>query len=301
MTLFIHHKPARWIDKGPGAVYERNMASIESLLNAADLPDSPSPQLDAELLLAHALGKPRSYLRTWPERELEADQLAAFQASLGRRRQGEPVAYILGHQGFWSLDLEVAPHTLIPRPDTELLVETALDLLPATPLAALDLGTGTGAIALALASERGGWRVTGVDRVEEAVALAERNRQRLKLGNASFLHSHWFSALTGQRYGLILSNPPYIRADDHHLGEGDVRFEPSSALVAGTDGLDDIRLIIAQAPQHLLAGGWLLLEHGFDQAAVVRDLLVAQGFAEVHSRRDLGGHERISLGCLPHE
>ncbi|WP_277373968.1 peptide chain release factor N(5)-glutamine methyltransferase [Pseudomonas sp. AA-38] len=277
------------------------MSTIATLLATADLPDSPTPRLDAELLLAAALGKPRSYLRTWPERELEADQLAQFQAHLQRRRQGEPVAYILGQQGFWSLELEVAPHTLIPRPDTELLVETALALLPATPLAALDLGTGTGAIALALASERPAWQVTGVDRVADAVALAERNRQRLQLDNAAFVHSHWFSALAGQRYGLILSNPPYIRADDQHLEQGDVRFEPSSALVAGRDGLDDIRAIIQAAPAHLLSGGWLLLEHGFDQAEAVRELLAAAGFVEVHSRRDLGGHERISLGRFDHE
>lgn len=277
------------------------MSTIESLLNTAELPDSPTPRLDAELLLAAALGKPRSYLRTWPERELDADQLGLFRSHLQRRRQGEPVAYILGHQGFWSLDLEVAPHTLIPRPDTELLVESALALLPATPLAALDLGTGTGAIALALASERPGWQVTGVDRVEDAVALAERNRQRLQLDNVRFLHSHWFSALAGQRFGLILSNPPYIRADDCHLDQGDVRFEPSSALVAGADGLDDIRAIIQAAPQYLLAGGWLLLEHGFDQAEAVRELLATAGFSEAHSRRDLGGHERISLGRFDHE
>ena len=277
------------------------MSTIESLLNTAELPDSPTPRLDAELLLAAALGKPRSYLRTWPERELAAEQLGLFRSHLQRRRQGEPVAYILGHQGFWSLDLEVAPHTLIPRPDTELLVESALALLPATPLAALDLGTGTGAIALALASERPGWQVTGVDRVEDAVALAERNRQRLQLDNVRFLHSHWFSALAGQRFGLILSNPPYIRADDRHLEQGDVRFEPSSALVAGADGLDDIRAIIQAAPHYLLAGGWLLLEHGFDQAEAVRELLATAGFSEAHSRRDLGGHERISLGRFDHE
>lgn len=277
------------------------MASIESLLTTADLPDSPTPRLDAELLLAAALGKPRSYLRTWPERELDAAQQAQFNAFMQRRRSGEPVAYILGRQGFWSLDLEVAPHTLIPRPDTELLVEAALERLPATPLAVLDLGTGTGAIALALASERPAWQVTGVDRVEDAVALAERNRQRLNLGNASFVQSHWFSALAGQRYGLILSNPPYIRADDHHLDQGDVRFEPSSALVAGSDGLDDIRAIIQAAPQHLLEGGWLLLEHGFDQASDVRALLAAEGFVEVHSRRDLACHERISLGRFDRE
>jgi release factor glutamine methyltransferase len=220
---------------------------------------------------------------------------------LVRRQAGEPVAYILGQQGFWSLELEVASHTLIPRPDTELLVETVLALLPATPAALLDLGTGTGAIALALTSERPAWRLTGVDRVAEAVALAERNRARLNLNNASFVASHWFSALAGQRYQLIVSNPPYIAADDRHLAEGDVRFEPSSALVAGADGLDDIRLIIQQAPDYLEAGGWLLLEHGFDQAAAVRELLSARGFSAVESRRDLGGHERISLGRFDNE
>ncbi|UUY10501.1 peptide chain release factor N(5)-glutamine methyltransferase [Pseudomonas sp. J452] len=275
------------------------MVTIQSLLDSADLPDSPSAPLDAELLLAAALGKSRSYLRTWPEREPSAEQQAAFAAMLERRRAGEPVAYILGQQGFWSLDLEVAPHTLIPRPDTELLVETALALLPTTPLRALDLGTGTGAIALALASERPGWRVTGVDRVLDAVALAERNRQRLQLNNAEFRPSQWFSALAGQRYRLIVSNPPYIAADDRHLGEGDVRFEPASALVSGADGLDDIRQIISAAPAYLDAGGWLLLEHGYDQAEAVRALLAAAGFVAVESRRDLGGHQRISLGQWP--
>ena len=272
------------------------MPSLAELLDQATLPDSPTARLDAELLLAAALGKPRSYLRTWPEREPSAEQQAAFAALLERRRTGEPVAYILGHQGFWSLDLEVAPHTLIPRPDTELLVETALQLAPGTPLRVLDLGTGTGAIALALASERGGWTVLGVDRILDAVALAERNRQRLRLDNAEFRQSSWFEALAGERFGLIVSNPPYIAEADRHLAEGDVRFEPMSALVAGADGLDDIRQIIREAPAHLESGGWLLLEHGYDQAEAVRGLLSAAGFTAVESRRDLGGHERISLG-----
>ena len=275
------------------------MATIQSLLNSVELPDSPTPRLDAELLLAQALGRSRGYLHTWPEREPEASQLERFQAALARRRAGEPVAYILGRQGFWSLDLDVASHTLIPRPDTELLVETALALLPATPLQVLDLGTGTGAIALALACERPAWQVTGVDRVPEAVALAQGNGIRLQMANARFAESCWFSALAGQRFQLIVSNPPYIAAADPHLSQGDVRFEPSSALVAGSDGLDDIRLIIEQAPEHLLAGGWLLLEHGFDQAEAVRELLVQRGFATVESRRDLGGHQRISLGQWP--
>jgi len=274
------------------------MTIIASLLRAADLPDSPTARLDAELLLAAALGKSRSYLHTWPEKIVSSEAALAFSDFLVRRRGGEPVAYILGQQGFWKLDLEVAPHTLIPRPDTELLVEAALELLPATPARVLDLGTGSGAIALALANERPAWNVTAVDRVPEAVALAERNRQRLGLNNATVLSSHWFSALDGQRFHLIISNPPYIASSDPHLAQGDVRFEPASALVAGADGLDDLRLIIAQAPKHLEADGWLMLEHGYDQAEAVRELLSAQGFSDVHSRTDLGGHQRISLGRL---
>ncbi|NBF03573.1 peptide chain release factor N(5)-glutamine methyltransferase [Pseudomonas sp. Fl5BN2] len=275
------------------------MTIIASLLRAAQLPDSPTSRLDAELLLAAALGKPRSFLHTWPERIVPSEAALLFAEYLQRRRSGEPVAYILGQQGFWKLDLEVAPHTLIPRPDTELLVEAALELLPATPAKVLDLGTGSGAIALALASERPAWKVTAVDRVLEAVALAERNRQRLQLDNVTVLSSHWFSAIESQRFQLIISNPPYIAEADPHLVAGDVRFEPESALVAGKDGLDDLRLIVAQAPQHLEAGGWLMLEHGYDQATAVRELLTEQGFVEVHSRVDLGGHERISLGSLP--
>ena len=275
------------------------MTIIASLLRAAQLPDSPTARLDAELLLAAALGKSRSYLHTWPEKIVSSEAALTFADFLQRRRAGEPVAYILGQQGFWNLDLEVAPHTLIPRPDTELLVETALQLLPATPASVLDLGTGSGAIALALASERPAWQVTAVDRILEAVALAERNRQRLELNNVTVLNSHWFSALAGHRFDLIISNPPYIAAGDVHLDEGDVRFEPESAMVAGADGLDDIREIVAAAPHHLNAGGWLMLEHGYDQAPAVRDLLQGAGFVEVESRKDLGTHERITLGRLP--
>ncbi|MCQ3030112.1 peptide chain release factor N(5)-glutamine methyltransferase [Pseudomonas syringae] len=276
------------------------MTIIASLLRSAELPDSPTARLDAELLLAAALGKPRSFLHTWPERIVSSEAALTFASHLQRRRTGEPVAYILGQQGFWKLDLDVAPHTLIPRPETEMLVEAALELVPAfAPTRVLDLGTGTGAIALALASERPVWQVTAVDRVIEAVALAERNRQRLHLDNARVLSSHWFSSLEGQRFDLIISNPPYIAAEDPHLAAGDVRFEPSSALVAGSDGLDDLRMIIEQAPNYLNDDGWLLLEHGYDQGAAVRELLSRHGFEKIQTRRDLGDHERITFGRLP--
>ena len=275
------------------------MMRIDQLLAHATQIDSPTAQLDAELLLAYVLDKPRSYLFTWPEKTLSEAQSQTFMALLERRQRGEPVAYLLGRQGFWTLDLQVAEHTLIPRADTELLVEAALQLTDAdSPLQVLDLGTGTGALALALASERPQWTVTGVDRIESAVTLAQSNQQQLQLSNVRFLVGHWFSALTDQRYDLILSNPPYIADTDPHLQQGDLRFEPLSALVSGADGLDDLRLIIAQAPNHMTANGWLLLEHGYDQAGAVRKLLQQAGFVEVSSQRDLGGHERISIGRL---
>lgn len=276
------------------------MRRIDQLLAQAAQIDSATAQLDAELLLAFVLEKPRSYLYTWPEKIVTVAQATTFMALLERRLRGEPVAYLLGRQGFWTLDLQVAEHTLIPRADTELLVEAALQLADARSiLNVLDLGTGTGALALALASERSDWTVTGVDRIESAVALAQSNQRQLQLANVTFLRSHWFSALAGQRYDLILSNPPYIAANDPHLQQGDVRFEPLSALVSGPDGLDDLRLIIAQAPSYLQASGWLLLEHGYDQASAVRELLAQAGFVDISSQRDLAGHERISLGRLP--
>lgn len=270
--------------------------SIADLLARTQLPDSASPRLDAELLLAHVLGKPRSYLLTWPEREVSAEQLDRFAQLMMRRKQGEPVAYLLGEQGFWSLALQVSPDTLIPRPDTERLVEVALELGPLRPARILDMGSGTGAIALALAAERSQWQLTGVDRMPGAVTVAEANRARLGLNNARFLISDWFSAVAGQRFDLIVSNPPYIAAEDPHLQQGDVRFEPASALVSGVDGLDDIRHIVSAAPDHLEDGGWLLLEHGWQQADTVGSLLAQRGFTEVQNWRDLGGRQRVSGG-----
>ena len=271
--------------------------TVAALLDAATLPDSDSARLDAELLLAHVLNKPRSFLLTWPEHQPQPAEAEYFQQLLARRRQGEPVAYLLGRRGFWSLDLEVDRSTLIPRPDTERLVEVALERVANQPARVLDLGTGTGAVALAMAVERPTWQIIGCDSSVAAVALAERNRQRLNISNATFVLSDWFAGIADHmRFELIVSNPPYIAENDSHLIEGDVRFEPASALVSGADGLDDIRHIVQTAPGFLQPGGWLLLEHGWEQAATVRQLLAVQGFDEVQSWQDLAGHQRISGG-----
>lgn len=269
--------------------------TIASLLARAgiDLPHSETPDIDARFLLADVLQCSVSQLLVRGERELTAEQSQRYADMLARRRLGEPIAYVLGSQGFWSLELTVAPHTLIPRPDTETLVEHALTLSLPSDAHVLDLGTGTGAIALALAAERAAWRIVGVDRVVEAVDLAEQNRQKLGFAGVRFVQSHWFDSVEG-RFDLIVSNPPYIRSDDPHLAQGDVRFEPLSALISGEDGLDDVRQIIQQASGFLNEGGWLWLEHGFDQAEAVRDLLAARGYVEISSQRDLGGHERIT-------
>ncbi len=272
------------------------MSTIAELLAQADLPDSPTPVLDAELLLAHVLAKPRSFLRTWPEHRLEATRIDAFNRLLDRRRGGEPIAYLLGEQGFWSIDLQVSDATLIPRPDTERLVELALELGPRGAARVLDLGTGTGAVALALAGERPKWQITATDVVPAAVALAENNRKRLGRENVRLVTSDWFAALDRTPFDLIVSNPPYIGIDDPHLQRGDVRYEPASALVSGADGLDAIRHIVQRAPGYLRGDGWLLLEHGWEQADAVAALLRERGFAHVRSWADLAGQQRVSGG-----
>ena len=275
--------------------------TIAGLLQGAAMLESvsDSPRLDVELLLGHVLGQTRAYLYTWPERKLNDDQVHAYKELLERRRGGEPIAYLTGLQDFWSLSLEVNTSTLIPRPETELLVETSLELIDLQDARVLDLGTGTGAVALALAKERPGWEVLAVDVVLEAVALAERNRCRHGLDNVSVMESNWFAGLAGRRFDLIVSNPPYIEPDDPHLLQGDVRFEPRSALVAKNRGFSALETIASGASAYLKAGGWLLLEHGFDQAKTVRALLRASGFVEVASRRDNQGHERVSHGRKP--
>lgn len=230
--------------------------------------------------------------------KLTATELQRLDAALVRRCQGEPLAYITGRWWFWDLELEVAPCTLIPRPDTELLVEQTLELSLPANAKVLDLGTGTGAIALSLAKARPQWQVSAVDYSEEAVALALRNRQRLGLTNCVVEQSDWFSALAGQQFHLIISNPPYIDAQDPNLQQGDVRFEPRSALVAPANGLADLAIICQQAPQYLSENGWIWLEHGYQQADAVQQLLRQAGFSLVSSRQDYAGQWRITGGCL---
>lgn len=260
----------------------------------ARLAGSESPKRDAEILLGFVTGKSRSWIIAFDDSELSAEQLSQLDDLLARRANGEPVAYLTGQREFWSLSLTVSPDTLIPRPDTELLVEQALAHLPDTASCVLDLGTGTGAIALAIASERPDCQVTGVDRIAAAVSLAESNAQRLGIINARFQLSNWFSAVSGEQFTLIVSNPPYIDAEDEHLQQGDVRFEPDSALIAADNGLADIKQIAAEAGHYLLPGGWLLLEHGWQQAAAVRAVLQQNHFVSVATAKDYGGNDRVT-------
>lgn len=260
------------------------------------LVDSPSPRLDAELILAHVLQQNRTWLMTWSDRPLSDAQLAAFSALIAQRRQGRPVAQLLGSAGFWTLELLVNEHTLIPRPETELLVETALELIPVDAHWTIaDLGTGSGAIALALASERPGCSIHAVERSEPALQVARANAERLGL-KLTLHQGSWFEPLQGCQFELIVSNPPYIPVSDPHLGQGDVRFEPDTALSSGSDGLDDIRHLIATAPHYLQPAGWLLLEHGYDQGEAVQQLLRQHGYQQVRTVHDLAGHPRIGLG-----
>lgn len=257
-----------------------------------------SAQIDSELLLAFALERSRSYLYTWPEQVLKPAQYSLFEQLLARRVDGEPIAYIIGKREFWTLSLRVNPHVLIPRPETELLVETALALLGQGPREVADLGTGSGAIALAIAQERPDCAVLATDYSAEALALARDNAQHLNIDNISFVQGSWCAALGDKRLAMIVSNPPYIDPEDPHLMRGDLRFEPSSALSAQEAGLADLRAIILGAAAHLLSDGWLLLEHGYEQGAAVRALLHEQGFDKVRTLQDINGCERVSLACL---
>ncbi|MBM7072845.1 peptide chain release factor N(5)-glutamine methyltransferase [Shewanella sp. 202IG2-18] len=259
---------------------------------------SDSAQLDAEVCLQHCLNKNRTYLYTWPDKALNQEQWQQFSLMISKRKTGMPVAHIIGEREFWSLPFLVNDTTLIPRPDTEILVETALNLTLPEEARVLDLGTGTGAIALALASERPKWQITAIDKIEDAVKLAQLNRQNLSLPHVEILQSDWFSAVAEQQFDLIVSNPPYIDEDDHHLGEGDVRFEPQSALTAAEHGFADLYFIAEHAKNHLNSNGYLLMEHGYQQGIELREKLEELGYNNVGTVRDFGSNERCTLGKI---
>jgi release factor glutamine methyltransferase len=278
------------------SINEIVQCSALALARALDLGKAEA-RLEAQVLLGRALAQPRAWLIAHDRDPLNPEQTAAFADLFERRWSGEPIAYILGEREFFSLNFKVTPVVLIPRPETELLVELALERLPADrPVRVLDLGTGSGAVAVALALHRPHADVTAVDQSPTALEVARENAQQLGASNLRLIQSDWYSALIGEKFDLIASNPPYIAAADPHLAQGDVRFEPSSALASGAEGLDDIRTIVWGAAAHLKPGGWLLFEHGYDQASACRELLAQAGFEQVASVADLAGIERVSYG-----
>jgi release factor glutamine methyltransferase len=254
-------------------------------------------QADAEWLLSYAMGRSRSWLYAHGDRDLEPSQAKAFEALLRRREAGEPVAYLIGRRGFWAFDLMVTPDTLIPRPETERLVELALERAPATPgLRIADLGTGSGAIALALAYERRQAQVVASDVSPAALKVAAANARTLGLRNVQLREGSWWAPLKGERFDLVVSNPPYLAEQDPHLHRGDLRYEPAKALSSGRDGLDAISMIVRDAPTHLNEGGWLLFEHGWNQGQAVRGLLRTSGFDAIHTYVDLEQRDRVTIG-----
>jgi len=260
------------------------------------LPPEEATQ-EAELMLCRATGLTRTQLRTYPEKEMSDAQQTQLSRWVERRLQGEPIAYILGDTEFYGLKLSVTTDTLIPRQDTELLVDAALELIPErAPWTVLDMGTGSGAIAIAIAHHRPIAQVTALDASKTALAVAQDNACGLRLPSVRFMHSDWFSNLSHRRFDLIVSNPPYIAQNDPHLQQTSLPYEPMSALTSGVDGLDDIRHLIAQAPKHLNSDGWLLLEHGYNQGVAVRQLMQSAGFNAIATHRDYGNNDRITLG-----
>lgn len=273
------------------------MTYLQWIKNAiARLTESESPKLDAVVLLGHITNRSRAFLMAFSETILTESEQEQLENALIRRIKGEPIAYIIGYKEFWSLPIQISKETLIPRPDTEKLVEIALQYLPKTPCEILDLGTGTGAIALALAHERSDCLVFGVDKLKSVVALAKENADKLSLYNVHFAQSDWFKNLKRKKFAMIVSNPPYIDALDQHLSQGDVRYEPRSALIAEEQGLSDIKLIIQQSTFHLLQYGWLLIEHGFDQGEAVRHLFKVADYQLVQTIEDYSGNERVTFG-----
>lgn len=273
------------------------MPSIRKLLAECSASAGAEARHEAEILLGHALGQSRAWLFSHADFEPAARDEARFRALIAARQRGEPVAYLTGRRGFWTLDLGVTPSVLIPRPETELLVELALQRIPAEAAGRIaDLGTGSGAIALAIASERPQARVLATDASAAALQVARQNATRLEFANVGFACGDWCDALGDEPFDLIVSNPPYIAAGDAHLGQGDLRFEPASALASGADGLDAIRRIARTAPRHLAGRGWLLLEHGYDQGEQVRAILDQSGFSAVQTWQDMAGLDRVSGG-----
>lgn len=276
------------------------IAQTIDMVNTALLVVSESSRLDAELLLSAVLNIERSYLYSHADRVLTTDEHAAFVVLYQRRLTGEPIAYILGRQEFWSLSLDVTRDVLIPRPETELLVELALQCLSKKPIAVVaDLGTGSGAVALALARERPEWTLFATDLSRPALVVAKRNATRLRLANVEFSCGSWCNALPEIKLDAIISNPPYVLEDDMHLAKHVAAFEPRMALISGVDGLNAIREIVVGSIEKLLPGGWLLLEHGCDQARQVAGLLDTYGFVDIATYQDLAGHDRVTVASQP--
>lgn len=278
-----------------GFKYLEKIVSINDALLASTQLNSDTSRLDIECLLCHVLVCDSTYLRTWPDKTLTPEQYTHFEHLLTRRLTGEPIAHICGTRSFWTLDLLVTPDTLIPRPDTEILVEQILALELPEKAKILDLGTGTGAIALSLASEKKLWDVTATDFKPEVVELAKRNAKKHSIKNVDIFQSDWFKCVPSGRFDLIVSNPPYIDPNDKHLEQGDVRFEPKSALIAKNKGLADIELIIQEAKIYLNEGAWLVLEHGYDQALMVQALFQQAGYQSVVSVKDYGQQDRMTM------
>ncbi len=275
------------------------MNIVEALeYGRAALSDSDSPEVDSQVLLGHILECTRSYFHTWPEKKLTLDQQKQFETFIEQRQKGKPVAHITGQRGFWSLNLTVTPDTLIPRPDTELLVSLALEKLK-PEMTVADLGTGTGAVGLSLAQEVPSINLFASDASPAALDIARINAINNKISNVQFWQGSWLDAIKADCLDMIVSNPPYIEADDEHLSQGDVRFEPLTALASGLDGLDDIRHITVQAQQCLNPAGWLLIEHGYHQAGQVQQLFSAAGFVNVSSHKDYGDNDRVVMGQQP--